>query len=899
MSVRLVLGWLGFVCLLLVAGIASLLFLAYQNSQHLSETVHTMMENDLEALEQFLEKRDSATPCWKDYLALEDWKASLKKSRQPHCFDACQDFLQICLIRLDTAEGVAKYPLMVAFRDSCAAYMQDQSSFWTPSRLLKDPIRDFVLQRAEMSIEKLTGQEFSENKPNRTAFRVHSSQSASQVLPQTSLSQKIHASFAKTDSDTGMDSQRLTQILEKQVSPLLMAAVTPDATKTDTKTDTKTELKTTVAKDGTVWDLPELPNVEKRWKATLQQPQADAIWQGISNDMISQSPFLQAARGWMDVSGKLVIPGEKELALSLTQVTEKMDALIAMLHPNPVKEAGWKKALAWESLEKAVRERPVNLAEMKKSYGRFTTGSVGLELERFAQLREAMGDYLTQATVAKQADLAKERYEKVAKTLAILLVEASRKPSADVQRSVEACLRWMRQMGQASEWVTKTKSLWSVPNLSVTVRRCLFDKYGTQDIVERQNIRETILNANIQGTSDFVGTLQIKPIPNDERIELGVFLSGESNGHSNAYSGPAVVRNQTHSTIWGEKHLFIDGRGLEAANATAKIQTKSQLLNVADTYGRRMVQNIATRRAHEQRAQSEQIANARHEARLRQRLNSSIDPLLQEWNEKLAYSMKSQMEPRGLQPESSQMWSDEQGIYLLTSLTGNDGLMASKAAPVWQKESDLQISIHETAFQNLVGSFFSGLILDAHAREVMRTTTPKMIREGLEKAEQQENDPQNDAWGIHFPCYWPAVASFEDGKIYVTLHAEKLEGEDKDYPALDIHIVYRMENRDGRIFLLQVGRPDILPPDFNPEKDKRLPANIVSLRRVMNRRLEKVLPKEVMLEDVLLKREGAQLKRNFVLIPEIMLAQDGWLQIGCQISELNCPPTTEPIKNGK
>ncbi|MDO4585225.1 MAG: hypothetical protein Q4D62_14115 [Planctomycetia bacterium] len=890
MSIRLVLGWLGFFCLLSVVVIASLLFLAYQDSRRLSATVTVMMENDLAALEHFLEEADSATPCWKDYLALEDWKACLTKARQPSGFYGCRDLLQVFLIRLEESEGVTNYPPMMAFRDSFAAFMEDQSSPWTPIRVLRNPIRDFVLRRAEKSTKMVAIQEPEQDKPKKTAFRTYSPQPFPQTSPQASLSRQIHTSFAAASSRKGSDSPSLARILEKDVLPtsreVILAANTAETKRGEGMVE---------------WDLPELPKVAKRWEATLQQPQPETLWTGISDDAVARSPFLQTARGWMEVSDKFTLPGEKELTFSLANVTEKMDALVAMLHPDPAREAGWKRALAWESLEKGIQKRPVDLAEMKKSYDRFTIGVVGLELERFAQLREAIGDYLTQATLAQQSDLAKERYEKVSQTLAALLVEAHQKPTAEVQRSVEACLRWMRQMGQASEWVTKTKSLWSAPNFSMTVRQSLFEKYGSQDIVERQNIRETILNANIQGTADFVGTLEIKPIPNDERIQLGVFLSGESNGHSNAYSGPAVIRNRTHSTIWGEKNIFIDGRGLETSAAQAKIQTKSQLLNVADAYGRRMVQNIATRKAYEQRAQSEQIASARHEARLRQRLNSSIDPVLRQWNEKLNYSTKSQLEPRGLLPESSQMWSDEQGIYLLASLAGNDGLLAPGCAPAWEKASDVQISIHETAFQNFVGSFFSGLILDAHARQVMRTTAPKMIREGIEKAEQQnadtDDDPQNDAWGIHFPHYWPAVATFADGKIHVTIHARQLQGKEKDYPALDIHIVYQIENREGRIFLVREGMLDILPPDFNPEKEKRLPTNVVSLRRVMNRRLEKVLPKEVVLEDVLLKREGSQLKRNLILIPETMSSQDGWLQIGCQISELHCPPATNPIRS--
>lgn len=886
MSVRSVFSWLVFFCFLSAAGFSSLLFLGYQDSRRLSETVAVMVKNDLHYLERFLEATDSSRPRWKDYLALEDLKVFLENASQTKGFYQYQEALQNALVKITESEGIHKYPVMMAFRDSFSAFMKDRTSHWSPMKMVKNPVRDFVLRRAETGAAGLSNHHSQEKQAEKTTFRIHFPQPLRKNPSPASLGERVHLSFARTSAEETANSMPIAAALKKEHPSRFLAALPADSAENEGET--------------VVWDLPPWPNVDKKWEAVLQQPQPEKMFQGIAEDVVAQSPFLQAAHGWMEVSGKFTLPGEKEQTLALAAITEKMDALIAMLHPDPTKETGWKRALAWDSLEKAIEKRPVDLAEMKKSYDRFTTGSVGLELELFAQLREALGDYLTQATLAKQADAAKERYEKIARTLAVLLVEAHRKPTAEVQRSVEACLRWMRRTGQAAEWTAKTKALWNAPNLSVTVRRSLFEKYGSQDIVERQNVREMILGANIQGTSDFVGTLKIQPVPNDERIELGIFLSGESNGHSNAYSGPAVIRNRTHSTIWGEKHIFIDGRGLEAAAAEAKIQTQSQLLSVADTFGRRMVENIATRKAYEQRAQSERIASARHEARLRQRMNSSVDPVLREWNEKLSYSMQSQLAPRGLQPESSQMWSDEQGIYLLASLAGNDGLMAPTCAPAWKKPSDVQISIHETAFQNFVGSFFSGLILDAHAREVMRTTAPKMIRDGLEKAEQQdaenEDDPQKDAWGIHFPHYWPAVATFADGKIHVTLHARQLQGKEKDYPALDIHILYQIENRDGKIFLRREGMLDILPPDFNPEKDKRLPANVVSLRRVMNRRLEKVLPKEVALEDVLLKREGSQLKRNLILIPETMSAQEGWLQIGCQISELNCPPETEPIR---
>ena len=93
-------------------------------------------------------------------------------------------------------------------------------------------------------------------------------------------------------------------------------------------------------------------------------------------------------------------------------------------------------------------------------------------------------------------------------------------------------------------------------------------------------------------------------------------------------------------------------------------------------------------------------------------------------------------------------------------------------------------------------------------------------------------------------------ASLRDGKIRLSLHCSKLTHESKTYPPLDISVTYAVNVQDGMFVLVREGGVEILPSDFDPTVKKRLPASIVSLRRVMGKRLQEVFKDEVEIKEV-------------------------------------------------
>jgi len=121
-------------------------------------------------------------------------------------------------------------------------------------------------------------------------------------------------------------------------------------------------------------------------------------------------------------------------------------------------------------------------------------------------------------------------------------------------------------------------------------------------------------------------------------------------------------------------------------------------------------------------------------------------------------------------------------------------------------------------------------------------------------------------------------------------------------------VTYAIEARNGMFMLVRQGNVEILPSDFDPTVKKRLPASIVSLRRVMGKRLQELFKEEVELKEVpVLKNANAAANgtaeaadaasagfSKLRIRPIFVKAENGWFQMGLNFNEpgSECPQNT-------
>ncbi|MDO4629722.1 MAG: hypothetical protein Q4C70_11120 [Planctomycetia bacterium] len=559
----------------------------------------------------------------------------------------------------------------------------------------------------------------------------------------------------------------------------------------------------------------------------------------------------------------------------------------------------WKKLLSWELMD---FRKPVDSAALKEIYDRLSCGAFGLEFEFFVDMREAIAHYLAVEAQIRTPDLAKEVHETARLRMAALLTLAHQEKSSSVQRAIEDLADWFNQMGQAPELIIPTCQLWGQPNVVAHIDASVFERFGDMKMEEDQAVNERIQEATVRGTAHFSGDMKLRPVPNENKIELGIQIDGNVTSNSRAYQGPAIVSSRAESKVSAQKSIFIDETGFKSSKTDVKSTTKSQITNIQDARNRPAAESAISRRAYARKGEMEQRANAQTANRLRQRINQSIDPMLNNLNKEYEELVQRQFNPRGLVPQQTRTWSDDAGIHALTNLSCRDSLSAPGVAPEFPQKCDIQFTIHESAVQNSLKAFLRGLNLNESARKNLADSAPDWMKpaESAEKkadqnAENTEKAPQD--WTIRFTRNWPIAVSFNDGKVIFTMQCEEMVYDGKDYPALTICAIYTLESRDSRLFLVRQGDIEILPPDFNPAEKKRLPSSMVSLRRVMSKRLEEMLKKEIILEarPVVKNSDGTQKRfENVYILPVVAKSENGWLQVGFNLEDRQ--PQSEPVK---
>ncbi len=677
---------------------------------------------------------------------------------------------------------------------------------------------------------------------------------------------------------------------------------TPISSENEAIQEQKPEKKTSADTDEELFiaaGLPTLPTLHFSLEEAVNQASANiSISDSHSETMSDETPIslcgnftqdvVTVQNAWKHIAYQL--PVETDLENAYAEVCESGRRIEKLLTKTTEKKRReWKDFLLWNTLN---FDAPADSVALKEVYDRLNSGAFGLELEFFVEMREAIARYLALEAQILSGHATEELYKSAQIRMIALLTLAQQKNTSEVQRAIEDLAEWFVVMGQVSEPLLATYQIWSKPNMTANVSASVFERFGSQFIEEEQEVREQLQRATIRGKALFSGNLSVEPIFNEKQIELGIFLEGGVDSKTRAYQGPAIVSARARSRVEVQKCILIDESGFNATAAKVKMRTNSRIENVQDIHNRHLLESLIARRVFAKKDETEQLANAQSTLRMRQRFDEMLDPILNDWNQRFTDLFLRQFEPRGLVSESTRTWSDDCGIHAYTSMTCREGFAAPSDAPQFPQACDIQLTLHESAFQQIAKGFLGGLNLNTCAREQFVKSLPEWLNPGnnSEEAENDENAPQD--WTLRFPHTWPISVSFEEGKVTFCMHCDKMEYDGKEYPALNIIAIYAIETRNQQIMLVRQGNIEIFPPDFNPAVKKRLPSSMVSLRRVMSKRLQNVFTKEILLNarPVVKNPDDSQSRFAHLYIqPVVLHAENGWLQIGFNLENRQPP----------
>jgi hypothetical protein len=131
---------------------------------------------------------------------------------------------------------------------------------------------------------------------------------------------------------------------------------------------------------------------------------------------------------------------------------------------------------------------------------------------------------------------------------------------------------------------------------------------------------------------------------------------------------------------------------------------------------------------------------------------------------------------------------------------------------------------------------------------------------------------------VTFAKQRPISVSTADGRMKLMVRGDKFVSGDREFPGMDIWATYAIGHAPQGIMLVREGDVQIYPPGFVPGGGEKLSPAETSLRRILQRRFDKLFKSEIEIADLPLQGELAA--AGPLPLNELVARRDGWIVAG-------------------
>ena len=313
---------------------------------------------------------------------------------------------------------------------------------------------------------------------------------------------------------------------------------------------------------------------------------------------------------------------------------------------------GWKTYLSWPTAQAELQKSKPDPAVLVDELEKLGAGYDGLELKPFADLRSVLGNYLFVAVPNPNLPAGGKEH-----ILALTQEEAAvgDRPTTEQTRKIADDVLWLDRFRQAPESVKNVRQRFDKPNFGVRIGKQVLDMGIGGPVDDVAPIQDVIMGTYINGTGRTVGqTSAALGADAETAARFATFdavMRGVNYSSSVGRNGPVCIYTTGQTCLSAAKRFWIDGAGLHDLPTVAVAQTCTTIDNIVSIKGRRIVENIAWRRAGKQKGEAEAIAGQHASARLDARINAQAAPSVAQANERFQTKVKSPLEERRAYPQ--------------------------------------------------------------------------------------------------------------------------------------------------------------------------------------------------------------------------------------------------------
>lgn len=565
--------------------------------------------------------------------------------------------------------------------------------------------------------------------------------------------------------------------------------------------------------------------------------------------------------------------GEGRLSSAAAKLREALGPLDRLL-ARSASGQNWREYLDWPTLQRqAAAGAHADAATLRRLFGLLDAEENGLEMPQFAAVRRAVASYLEVADAAtnpQAAEVYAQRIEKLA--AAVAAGAASGTPEA--LAPVGPLLARLADSGQAPAAVARVREAVSHPNLFLEVDESLLGSGVNRAIDEVSPINDVVLGTRVRGSGHTTGLVLLDFVPSHERAIVDLRLDATNYSDTRGSKGPVTVCTLGTTTVGARKRLLIDDQRISflPVEAHASADTRTAGIGVSSRFARRLIRKMAAKKVAQMRPQAEAIAEQRARQRVREQFESqTAGPIARAAADYQAKFRRPLME-RGWYPELLRIGTTDSRLQVTARKALADQVAAFSSPPAVDPDAVLSARVHESMVNNAAEITLGG-----------RTITQQFVEEQLKKNNmaipvELENDADQPPWSITFAKRRPVELDVDDSRVKMTVRGSRYTSGDREFDAMDVWAVYRVEPAEGRIRLVRDGDVQIYPPGFVPGGGEKLNVQQTSLRRILQKRFNKVFKDVVDVEP--LKLPGELEKAGPLPMEQLDARKDGWVAAG-------------------
>ena len=536
--------------------------------------------------------------------------------------------------------------------------------------------------------------------------------------------------------------------------------------------------------------------------------------------------------------------------------------------------ADWRTYLDWPALEGQASSGqaadPRVLRDLEKKLG---SPEMGLDMAQFVRVRKAVTKYAELADAAR-GDGAKQFSDRLDK-LSSALLTASASGQAEALAPVAPILERLVESGQAPGVVAAIRGANSRPNIHLEVAEDLLAPAVNRPVDTVQPVDDVVLGTRIRGTGHTTGTVRLDFVPSGEKAVFDIILGATNISHTRGTQGPVTVNSRGVTAIDARRRIFLDEHNVSSSPVEASADTNSTVtgLGINARFGKRLIRRIASQKIAESKAQAEAVAEGKARDRIRTQFGEQTEPAVAQMRDQFQQKVRGPLQARGLYPESFHMHTTDRHLRIVARKSLAGQLAAFSSPPAASADNIITAQIHESAVNNILEDKLGGKV-------VTQDDVARIAKEqNLKMPDSLGNDPdaEQKTWAITFAKYRPVTVAASESRVKVTVRGDKFVSGDRSFPGMDIAAVYAVGQGPKGPVLVREGSVQINPAGFK-SGDRKLTMAETSLRRILQKRFDKVFKDAIEIEPLPLQGELASV--GPLPMNQLQSRKDGWLVAG-------------------